>query len=163
MEKTTNYKLFKPELGDRVSIGDINENMDILDEKLKEVETVKIDKSRILTTREEVEAVTEEGFLVDALVAAQLNSDNSRWGTRQTVTLPYTPTQDGVLQVIFQMSDAAEAYIYISDGSDIILSISGSNLGGRNSRSVPAIAGKTYAVLSIQGTWVNTIYFYPFK
>ena len=75
MEKTTNYKLFKPELGDRVSIGDINENMDILDEKLKEVELIKIDKSRILSTKEEVEAVTEEGFLVDALVAAQLNSD----------------------------------------------------------------------------------------
>jgi len=80
MEKTTNYKLFKPELGDRVSIGDINENMDILDEKLKEVELIKIDKSRILSTKEEVEAVTEEGFLVDALVAAQLNSDNE-WKT----------------------------------------------------------------------------------
>lgn len=76
MEKTTNYKLFKPELGDRVSIGDINENMDILDEKLKDVETVKIDKSRILSTKEELEAVTEPGYLVDALVAAQLNSDN---------------------------------------------------------------------------------------
>ena len=79
MEKTTNYKLFKPELGDRVSIGDINENMDILDEKLKEVDLIKIDKSRILSTKEEVEAVTEEGFLVDALVAAQLNSDINKY------------------------------------------------------------------------------------
>lgn len=112
MEKTTNYKLFKPELGDRVSIGDINENMDILDEKLKDVETVKIDKSRILSTKEELEAVTEPGFLVDALVAAQLNSDKALYlsNSATKITLPadvaYTMEHNGL--VILQGDPSAD-------------------------------------------------------
>ena len=36
--ETTNYKLKKPEYNEYVDIGALNENFDILDEKLKEIE-----------------------------------------------------------------------------------------------------------------------------
>lgn len=57
MQYTTNYNLKKPESNDTANINDLNENMDILDEKLKEAiqnEQLQGDVTEIKGTTEEI-------------------------------------------------------------------------------------------------------------
>jgi len=136
VEKTTNYKLSKPDLGDRVSIGDINENMDILDEKLKDVDIVKIDKSKILTTKEEVEAVTEPGFLVDAQLIAQQYSDYTIAAKQASTWIDGSPVYQKVIGFTAAGNSGYNATTTIDTGTvyDKIIQIYGyaTNAGNPN-------------------------------
>ena len=66
MQYTTNYNLKKPESNDTANINDLNENMDIIDEKLKEAiqnEQLQGDVTEIKGTTEEIK--TSVGSSVD--------------------------------------------------------------------------------------------------
>ena len=96
MKYTTNYNLKKPEGTDIVNIDDLNENADIIDQKLKELE------DGVNATEAAAKAYTDQKVSTHAAVKASLSQLGHVNHTVLTTTLnttwqgskaPYTKTQ----------------------------------------------------------------------
>lgn len=85
MQKTTNYNLNKPDLTDYVDVTDLNENMDIIDEAIKNLET---------TTNAEVDKkVDRSGDTMNGVLKAQ---SNISYTTAQVRNIILSPTDADV-------------------------------------------------------------------
>lgn len=68
---TTNYKLTKPDIKEKINVGIINQNMDILDSALKEVENK---YSNITPITKTSELTNDSGFATESYVNTQISN-----------------------------------------------------------------------------------------
>lgn len=109
-------------------------------------------------------AAEEAGFAADAKLTGdalrEVSANLPKWGTQQTVKLPYSPTSDGILTIIGQFTGTG--HLYISDSNGFCISVFSLN-GGYSSASCPAHAGDTYSISTSTAVKAITAIFTPFS
>ena len=84
------------------------------------------------------------------------------WGTPETITMPYTPTKDGMCVFTLIPSTSSASYFYVKTGGNDY--IRGSSAGGSSYNVVfPVIAGNEYYVSNSSNIGTRVYTFVPFK
>lgn len=99
---------------------------------------------------------------VKKLIAKMLNKmdDIGKYGTKTTVTLPFTAQSDGIAIAICAVPTSSASYLYIAE--DGLANARGCSTSGLSySVCFPVKKGKTYTA-SAKSNSNPTIYLYPF-
>ena len=83
------------------------------------------------------------------------------WGTPSTVTMPFSPTKDGIVVAAFSPSTSANSWVFITDnGNSYMRAMSSGGTG--YGMTFPTIHGHTYAVSNSGNLSSSTYTFIPF-
>jgi hypothetical protein len=83
------------------------------------------------------------------------------WGTTSTITLPYTPTTDGIVVASFSPQSASNSYVFIlDDGQTYMRAMSSGGTG--YGMTFPVISGHRYSVQTQGNVSSSTYTFIPF-
>lgn len=72
-----------------------------------------------------------------------------KWGIRQEITLPFTPTNDGiVVLVIWPQTSSTFSYFYVESTNFKGVAQGASQAGSRYTLTFPVYAGETYSIFT---------------
>ena len=84
------------------------------------------------------------------------------WGTNENISMPFTPTVDGIVVGAITPSTASNSYVFINDnGSPYMRAMSSGGTG--YGMTFPVIHGHAYTIQTSGNVSSSTYTFIPFK